>query len=386
MRIAFFVQYNHQVGTYFRWHNMAKALQILGHEVDIYAGDHNWKQTVRLELRDGISYSIIPAFPTVRVFYAPNDFFSAFRWLFHIPKKEYDIYHLYQPFLHASVLWNKLRVQKKNAVFVFDWDDLWTGGLFQKPKDIRTRYMMWVTRWLESILPNKAAGITVCSQFLQARLPINKKSKIIHNGFWPKQTPNKNSLRLKWGLHDDIIYLAYIGKTADELDWVIDAHAYVQNKFSKKVHLCVAGPPKDYVYHLINDIGSITSSTIHYYGNLSVTDAADLAAAVDLGLIPLDNNAFNQSRFPVKFLDFLSVGTPVYLSKVGEIGEIGSNLSGVFLGTPSKLEWVNGLLPVLEAIFSGKVVNVNVDQLNELTWVALAEKQAAFYKELQIAH
>ena len=381
MRIAFFVQYNHPAGTYFRWHNMAKALQALGHQVDVYAGDHNWRQKVRIEDRDGIPYSIVPSLPTVRLFYAPNDIFTALRWLFHLPKKEYDVYHLYQPFLHASLTWNLLRYKKREAVFVYDWDDLWTGGLFQQPKGCRNRYLMWVTNRLEKKLPRCAKGVTVCSHFLKEKLSQQQNVALIFNGYWPKAVPNKRDLRLKWGFKETAFYMAYIGKTADELDWVIAAHAYIQNKISIQVDLVIAGPPKDYVHQLLGD--SVLIKNIQYLGILNADDAGSLAAAVDLGLIPLANNAFNQSRFPVKFLDFLSVQTPVYVSKVGEIGHIAEGLTGAFAGPAEKTNWVQGLLHVVNTITTNYPERPNKDELEPYTWLHLAQQQINFYKNLQ---
>ncbi|MGL1236461.1 hypothetical protein ACSTKT_24015, partial [Vibrio parahaemolyticus] len=72
---------------------------------------------------------------------------------------------------------------------------------------------------------------------------------------------------------------------------------------------------------------------IIYLGEVSATDAREIAAAVDLGLIPLENSLFNQSRFPIKFFDFLTVGTPIYISDVGEIAKIGKEMNEVILGS-----------------------------------------------------
>lgn len=377
MRIAFFVQYNHTVGTYFRWHNMAKALQLLGHEVDIYAGDHNWKALRRIESRDGITYTIIPSWPTARILYAPNDIFSAIRWLFNLPQKEYDVYHLYQPFLHASLAWNYLRYTKKRAIFVYDWDDLWTNGLFQQSKGVREKYVMEITKWLEAYLPQKAHGITVCSTYLKEKLRCPEKAIIINNGYWPQPLPNKKALRLKWGLQQDITYLAYIGKTADELDWVMAAFSLLKENEVAAIELIIAGPPAAYVQQLINDCKY--GALVRYLGSLTAADAAELAAAVNLGMIPLSDNAFNKSRFPVKFLDFLSVQTPVYVSQVGEIGQLAKRLPGAFVGPGEKDSWIKGILSVVQELLHGVPYIPNDTTLSPFQWLELAKHQYQFY-------
>ncbi|RTL49087.1 MAG: glycosyltransferase [Sphingobacteriales bacterium] len=380
MRIAFFVQYNHQVGTYFRWHNLAKALQQLGHEVDVYAGDHDWKARRRTEWSDGIFYTIIPALPTARLLYAPNDIFSAMRWLFHLPKKEYEVYHLYQPFLHAAVAWNYLRLFKRKAKFVYDWDDLWTGGLFLQPKGWREKYLMLVTKWLETRLPQQANGVTVCSSYLlQLLKPLNNVA-IIKNGFWAKSLPQKTSLRKKWDLLDNTFYLGFIGKTADELDWVIGALLLLKEQTNLKVGLLIAGPPDSYVKPLLQQCKH--QDSIRYLGNLSANDAVEVAAAIDLGLIPLADNAFNRSRFPVKFLDFLSVLTPVYVSDVGDVGQLARNLSGAFLGSSTKSNWITDIIPVVQQLTQGKQYLPDIEHLTPFSWQKIAEELVDFYQTL----
>lgn len=381
MRIAFFVQYNHPVGTYFRWHNMARALQLLGHEVDIYAGDHDWKAKRRIESRDGITYFIIPSWPTARLLYAPNDFFSAFRWLLHLPQKKYDVYHLYQPFLHASLAWYYLRYTKRKALFLFDWDDLWSGGLFLHPKGWREKYLMLVTNWLEKKLPQHADGVTVCSTYLKGQLLFTNKVVIIKNGFWPKTLPDKKSLRSKWKLQDEIFYLAYIGKTADELDWILEAFSFLKEQIATPFALVIAGPPASYVEQLMQ--GCKYASMIRYLGSLNAADAVDIAAAVDLGLIPLADNAFNRSRFPVKFLDFLSVQTPVYVSEVGDIGQLAKKISGAFVGPCDKNNWIRGIVGVVQQILEYKKIKPNIEELTPFLWQELAKEQSQFYLTLQ---
>ena len=99
MRIAFFVQYCHTAGTYFRWHNLAVGLQYAGHTLDVYAGDFDYRNKKRTEIRDGVTYFISPSLKTVSVFSNPSDSFTAFKRVLELPHASYDVYHLFQPFL-----------------------------------------------------------------------------------------------------------------------------------------------------------------------------------------------------------------------------------------------------------------------------------------------
>ncbi len=374
MRIAFFVQYSHPVGTYFRWHNLAIGLKQLGHEVDVYAGDHNWKTSIRHEVRDCVNYYIVPSLESVRFFYNPNDPFTAIRKLFHLPKKEYDIYHLFQPFLHAFLPWNMLRKKKKKAAFLYDWDDLWTDGLIVNPKGIRNNISARITAYMEKKLPHLSNGITTCSTFLSNRLPKGLNSAMFANGFWPMSILSKVNMRKKWGFDDNIFYIAYIGKTAGELDWIAEAMAKL---LIPSVQLVIVGPPKAQVDNL-----DMAKDKFIYMGEVSPLEAKEIATAVDLGLIPLENNLFNQSRFPIKFFDFLIVGTPIYMSDVGEIASIGKHNSNVFISANNKATWINQLNDAI-VYFKRHQKEDNEDiaaSVQEYAWPTIALKLASYYQ------
>jgi len=332
MNIAFFVQYSHAAGTYFRWHNLAIALQELGHEIDIYAGDHSYKSKIRHEVKDGVNYYITPSLPSVRIFYVPNDFITGLRRAKRLPEKDYDVYHLFQPFANAYLPWKVLRSKKKKSLFIFDWDDLWNKGLLKPAKTIRELYFNKITIYLEKKIPFLSDGVTVCSTFLQSKLPLHIPSKILSNGYWPKELKSKVEMRKKWGLEDSIFYISYIGKTAGELDWILDSLDYIDSF----VNLIIAGPSSTF----LETIDERKKAKIKYLGEVTPEDAREIATASDLGLIPLENSLFNQSRFPIKFFDFLSVHTPVYMSEVGEIANIARGINSAIIGSSDREEWV----------------------------------------------
>ncbi|MFT3932734.1 MAG: glycosyltransferase [Chitinophagaceae bacterium] len=378
MRIAFFVQYADLNGTYFRWHNLAKALQIQGHIIDVYAGDHNWKSQVREEIRDGVQYYIIPALQTARIFYSPNDPFSAWRRMLKLPGKEYDVYHLFQPFLQAYLPWKWLKRKRKKAVFIYDWDDLWTDGLYTKATSLRFSYMFFITKQLERKIPIKADGVTVCSQFLANKIEDFVVAKKIYNGFWPAIVPHKEEMRIKWKLDKGIFYLGYVGKTADELDWIVDGLNYLYEKGISCVKLIVCGPPRNFM----EKSGFIKNENIVYLGEVKPTEAKEIACAVDLGMIPLEDNLFNQSRFPIKFFDFLTVNTPIYLSDVGEISIIGKELPAVYIGPTKKDLWIIELKNVVESLKTKPQVN-NIDGLiSNFSWPSISEDLITFYNQI----
>jgi glycosyltransferase involved in cell wall biosynthesis len=380
MKIAFFVQYAHKAGTYFRWHNLALALLKQGHVVHVYAGDFSWRAKSREELRDGIVYKITPSLVSSTFINNPSDPLSAIRRCFVRVEEQYDVYHLFQPFLQAALPWYFLKLFRK-GLFVYDWDDLWTNGLHQSPKTLKERYIFSLVSFLEQRLPRMANLTTVCSGFLANQsCMVNKPVQVLYNGFWSKALPDeRNALRTKWGLAHTCFYIAYIGKTSDELNWIATAiQTYRAQLSEKSVRLVIAGPPKQ----LIEQEGLLDDELVLYFGELRPDEAAELAATADLGLLPLENNLFNQSRFPIKFFDFLSVGTPVYLSDVGEVGKLATNKQIGAIAVPvGKDNWVNGLLPTIERLrTSGRTIDTQL-LYDSCGWSAIGVKLLNAYQE-----
>jgi glycosyltransferase involved in cell wall biosynthesis len=372
------VQYCHPAGTYFRWHNLAVALQMHGHTVDVFAGDLDYKGKKRIEVRDGITYYIVPSLPSNRIIDSVSDPFSAAKRCLFLPKEKYDVYHLFQPFMGAYFSWNLLRLKNKKALFLYDWDDLWVDGLMKKGTTWRQQYNYNVTAHYEKNIPLKSDGVTVCSSFLKDRLQSNVSSRVIYNGFWKKEVGSKNGLRGKWKLNADTFYLAYIGKTADELDWIMEGFRLLKQNIQRPIALVICGPQKYAIekYAIKEDEGII------YLGEVKPNEAAEIATAVDLGLIPLEDSPFNQSRFPIKFFDFLTVGTPIYMSNVGEIAKIADELTGVIKGSNKKEEWMQGLQDAVKKVEAGMLVKTEVLE-ERFLWQSIAMQMASYYGKLQ---
>jgi len=376
MRFAFFVQYCHEAGTYYRWHNLAKAMVLNGHDVDVYAGDFNYRAKKRVEFRDGVRYMITPSLITSRIFGNPSDPFTAFYRSLQKTDGIYDVYHLFQPFLQAFLPWHFLKLRRK-AIFLYDWDDLWAGGLFGAAKSFREKYTHAVVGYLETKLPTVSGANTLCSSFLKEKQHTTKPTFLLYNGFWSKHyLEGKQVIREKLGFHPQTFYLAYIGKTAAELNWIYEA---VKKLSITEIDfkLVIAGPPETQ----IRSIGLSEMPFVQYLGEISSTAAIELSRAVDLGLMPLEDNAFNQSRFPIKFFDFLSAGTPIYFSGVGEVDNIAINIVGAIKGTSSKASWSENLVKVVKSLIDTPVT-VDIEHLEKkYSWISIADELVQFYAE-----
>ena len=80
------------------------------------------------------------------------------------------------------------------------------------------------------------------------------------------------------------------------------------------LRLVLCGPPESAVLGLPETV----RERVDYLGQLTPEATRDFVAALDIGLLPLDDNPFNQSRFPIKFSEHLATGVPLLCSMIGE--------------------------------------------------------------------
>lgn len=371
MRIAFIVQYCHQAGTFFRWQNLAKALQNSGHEVVVFSGDFNWRNRRRKEVIDGVDYDIIPVALTARLFLSPTDPITGLLRYCYLPRG-FDVYHLFQPFTDGFVPWFLMKSFNRKAQFFYDWDDLWTDQIISPKGGIRRWFAYQSVKFLERNLPLIAKGTTVCSSFLKERVPIN--AALVYNGFW-KQYPERMAAELESTAkkRGDKLLLGYTGRTNGELIWLSLLCERIE-RLHISASLIVCGPSEEQMV----DSGLNKYAHVQYMGVVSPQKALAIAASVDIGLLPLEDTLFNKSRFPIKFFDYLTSGTTVFCSDVGEIGLLGKDIQGVVLAPGGKEEWVKSLLNLLMS--SNELPKPEVALLQDrFSWIAAARELESFY-------
>jgi len=368
LKIHFFVQFVHEQGTYFRFHNLGAALARRGHEVEVFGCDNIPSNPKRTETRDGVVYHIRPSFRGQGWFHPFNHPLNA---LYQIPAAMHrcDIAHLFQPFLTAAPAWMLARAKAK----FYDWDDLWFGGMMSdNPTSFSARYFRGITGCLEKWLPRAADHVTTCSRFLSdlATSRGAKTTTVIHNGFnrpeGPAMTPQ--FARHSLGLKQDAFYLGFMGRTLKELDWCFDLlQASMDEHPNLRLALC--GPD----IGVLDDLHPDISARIDHLGSIPAGKIPAFASAIDLGLLPLEDSPFNRSRFPIKFAEYMLGETPVLASEVGECAELGRSMPWVTLSGIGKDSWISVGQEAIRSILNGRYPRVALDELLGIfTWDAIA--------------
>lgn len=118
-----------------------------------------------------------------------------------------------------------------------------------------------------------------------------------------------------------------------------------------------------------------------YLGQLAPEVTRDFAAALDIALLPMDDNPFNQSRFPIKFSEHLATAVPLLCSMVGECGLLVPRFPWALPAGTTRTEWVNAFGVALDRVSRGNAPAFDPHLLREhLSWEGLSHTLAQTYR------
>ncbi|HWA33332.1 MAG TPA: glycosyltransferase family 4 protein [Cyclobacteriaceae bacterium] len=381
LKIHFFVQSVNIVGTYFRFHNLAIGLIKRGHEVIVFGCDNDPKNIYHEEFRDGVPYRIWPGSKGQTYFGQWNHPKVVAERYFAKPEA-CDVAHLFQPFYSGAAPWLRLRKKGMTGLLVYDWDDLWEGGLGGAlPQNLVMRFWEPILRNnIERHYPKTADVTTCCSEFLcqYARDRGAGVVEKIYNGFWPYERPDKIEARKSLNLRADAIYAGFMGRTMSGVPWIIRAFENVLPK-APALRLAICGMPDG----IIGDLPSSIRDRVDNLGVLSPLVAKRFSAALDVGLLPLENTLFNQSRFPIKFAEYMACGTPIIASTVGECAVIGADMDWVVKAGKDEHSWTTAFLHW--SLSPEKIAPVNEQKIAEvLHWDGIVRRlEDLYYQNLR---
>lgn len=373
LTIRFFTSFVHPQGTYFRFHNLARGLAARGHSVTVHAADQNWRTRRRTEVRDGIEYDIFPDSRPVGPLAAPMHPLTALRRARDVLPK-CDVAHLFQPFISGLGAWRFA----PTSLRVYDWDEMWAGGLFP-PRKVLMRPGVMALMVLERAMLLYSRHTTVVGHWQAEKARAwgaRGTVQIIHNGFTPRPLRDKAEARAELNLDPDALYLGFIGRTTPQFEWCLEALEHSGSRHPS-LRLAVAGPMEDLVTAAPRNI----RDRIDYLGDLPVERAELCAEAVDVGLLPMRDDTWNRSRFAIKFADYIGTGLHVVCSSVGECGRLAQMFDEVTPAGTTSSDWLAAVERTVahcaESPWPRRVIVHG--PAAELSWPAIAARLEAFY-------
>jgi len=378
VQIRFLVSRDTQTGTYYRYHALAAALVRQGHAVTVHSQQADPGVPAAVALRDGVEY-LLPARWRGDSWIDPAQHPLSLlgRWRQALPRA--DVCHLFQPFENAGALWlrERRRGRGQPTLYAWDWDDLFHGGLCHPGRAWRIRLRGRALGWFERRLPRGTRLVTTCSTYLAdlARARGALDTEVIRNGIVPPPAPPpRDELRARHGLPQDRFLLGFVGWTPTEADWCLEA----LQALDERVRLVCCGVPMDSFLERHPGL----RQRVHYLGILPPETARELMTGLDVGLLPLAQSAFNESRLPIKFADYLAAGLPVFCSDVGECGHLARELSGVTLLPADRAAWAAGVAQRVRAALDGQSLPLpdRSRLFDRLHWDRLGDQLSAAYR------
>lgn len=379
LEIAFLVPEDRQTGTYFRYHNLAIALQQLGHKVTVYSQSSQNRFRRSRELRDGVPYVLSATVPGNRWILPPTNPVNLLRrWM--TPVAEADVYHLFQPFPTAALTWLRLKRHRK-GLFVYDWDDFWINEEFglKNPRGTQARWAACCLKRLEASLPGKSHLTTTVSRPL-ADLATQRKSPrstVIYNGVWPQPLRDKRASRTALGLDPEALYVGLMGWSG-EVEWCLEAMRRFSSQFPK-LRLAITGRDPGDILTRYEDI----RSRIDYLGALPNDRFVHFNPSLDLGLVPMRASEFNEYRLPYKLTDHLAGGTPVLCTRIGEVIQLADALPGVESCPPDLDSWLDHFEKIVHKLQeSPDALQFSTESLlQRFSWLEIASQITDVYEK-----
>ena len=144
------------------------------------------------------------------------------------------------------------------------------------------------------------------------------------------------------------------------------------------LRFALCGAPAD----ALEGLPSKLRERVEFLGQLKHAETRYFSAALDLALLPLENTAFNQSRFPIKFAEYMGAGAPVLCSDVGECSMLKDRLPWVFNAGRTKNDWLRAFRQTVGSLAAGRRMEVDESTVNAFfCWEHIALRLLEIYRQ-----
>ena len=375
------------LGTFNRAFHLGCEFVRRGHRVSLFTS--STKKThfiIRKEWVDGVEVIETP-WPILNLDVWELGFGLVENWVraLHTIKERFDIIHTFQH-VPSSMLPGFLGKYLRHAIWVSDWDDLWTeGGIFDRPRHFPLFYNGLFL--FEHRMRRFADAVTTVSQELYERavaLGIPKVSLLkLWNGvdlkrFFPCP---KREARKTLNLPQELPILEFVGDCQTDMDLLLDSFTRVRQKYPE-VRLLIVGSYRKHWEGVMKKL-ELEGHLIHR--GLCPYDQIPLyMSAADILLLPMKEKLFNKARFPIKFGEYLAVEKPIVMVPIGEIGVIARQNNLGYLTAPLAEDFSEKIIYLLSHPEEGERMGKKQREfaLTTLGWDKIANQLEAFYTQL----
>ncbi len=371
---------------------LAAGLQSLGHTVTIVAPPYtNPEDSGKFETVRGVLVKNVKLGPSNKIAAAV---FLPYRLLRTAMLEKPDLVHLFKPKgyggLAAFALILFKRLGRRLPPLFIDTDD-WEGPGGMNDLLPYSPAERIVFRFQEEWLPPRAAGVTVASLALRARIMAMgipaEKIHYLPNSVDPGPVGNRAATRGKLGIPDDIpvllLYTRFFEFSQEKLHQLFaDIHRQIP-----EVRFLVIGSGRNNEEELLTRAGEELGflPALILAGWLDPSKIIDYLAAADVAIYPFADTLLNRSKCPAKLTEILLAEIPVVADRVGQIAEyIQPGISGVLCNPDDWREMADRTLELLLDRAKGRALGTSgrAFLLEKFNWNDAAAELDSFYQRL----
>lgn len=302
-------------------------------------------------------------------------------------KLEFDIVHAFKPLISGvlGVLSRQLR-RKPLIIDIDDWEG--KGGW----ADYHPYIQGLAAEILEKTIPKHCEAVTVASKLLMTRererAGATQKVFYITNGVdHEKFNPNIDGRYFRslysLGHSPTIVYSGALLKFYD-VDLLINAFSRVIKACPKaKCLIGGKGPDMNRLKKLSKRLG--LNNSLIFTGWIPDNQYPLFLAIADIFVVPLRDRLIHRAACPVKITEYMSMGKPVIVGKVGEaMNYIEHMRSGVLVDLADAEQLADAIIRLLQDKDLAEALGKNARRrvLERYTWSIIASKFEEVYKQL----
>jgi teichuronic acid biosynthesis glycosyltransferase TuaH len=185
---------------------------------------------------------------------------------------------------------------------MYGTDDYVAGAALMRVSDRRVR------RQERQALSNADVTVAVSSDLARRWADMGARPVVIPNGCWPLSGSIGGQQAKELDLPSPVVGL--VGRLSDRID-LTALMAIADSGWS----LLLMGP-RDPRWEPQRFRELTSKPSVRYIGPVSSVEVPGYLAAIDVGITPYRDTAFNRASFPLKTLEYLSAGLPVVTSSL----------------------------------------------------------------------
>ncbi|MDA2933558.1 glycosyltransferase family 4 protein [Acidobacteria bacterium AH-259-D05] len=373
-------------GTFYRSYFLARELVKRGHEVVVFCISADSRFVVRHAFVDGVQVIECPnLFNRPVLWHGVGPIDILFRTL-SLARKRFDIVHGFDYFV--DVVWPTLLTRPLTEhVFISDWSDWYSKGV-ELGRFGRFRWPARLIGCLEDSTRRWADAVTVISDALRQRAvqlgtPPERLLHITNGAPSDVVKPlSKSKARAKLGINSRAKIVGYLGVYyTQDLDLLVEPMTHLCRRIPQ-LRLMTIGKLNTRAEALFHQNG--LGEHLIVPGWVPWEELSLYLGAVDVFVLPMRKNAYNESRWPGKIGEYLAAGRPILASDVGEARRVVRDSEIGYRWDNTSEDFAEKLMRILGDASLAQNMGCRARELaeGEYSWRVRGERIEKFYNEV----